>query len=88
MEEERSNMQQATKEVETTEVTKVFNGVRVEYSIDRLRLIASSINGRAGFTSKQIDAFLLIYRHELQSKLDQTVKNFIQSKIGIEQPYK
>jgi hypothetical protein len=60
----------------------------VEYSIDRLRLIASSINGRAGFTSKQIDAFLLIYRHELQSKLDQTVKNFIQSKIGFEQPYK
>jgi len=69
-------------------VTRVFNGVRVEYSIDRLRLIASSINGRAGFTSKQIDAFLLIHQNELQSKLDQTVKNFIQSKIGIEQPYK
>lgn len=77
-------MQQATKEVETTEVTEVFNGIRVEYSIDRLRLIAASIKGRAGFTSKQMEAFLLIHQNELQSKLDQTVKNFVQSKIGFE----
>ena len=54
--------------------------VYVIYSRDRLRNIACEY--REGFTSRQAQAFLDLYREELVDLLDTTVKNFLKQKVG------
>jgi hypothetical protein len=57
-----------------------FQGVRVEYTIDRLRQLAGYV--RPGATTEDIRAFLLLYGGELGSKIDKTVRDFLQEKLG------
>lgn len=54
--------------------------VYVIYSRDRLRMLGGEL--REGFSSKQAQAFLDLYRDELVDLLDTTVKNFLKEKVG------
>jgi len=54
--------------------------IYVIYSRERLRHLAAEC--REGFTSKQSQAFLDLYRNELVDLLDTTVKDFIKKKVG------
>lgn len=63
-----------------THVLLPEESIYVIYSRDRLRHIAAE--QREGFTSKQAQAFLDLYRDELVDLLDTTVKNFIKEKVS------
>src|SRR5271156_374595 len=57
-----------------------FDGVRVEYNSNRLRLLGKLIRnakGESEFTSEQVQAFLLIHGKELNDRLDATVRDFL-----------
>lgn len=61
----------------------VFEGVRAEYNIQRLRLIGSLVRKSRGeeFTSDQAKAFLLLHSRELTDRLDKTVREFMKEKL-------
>jgi hypothetical protein len=59
------------------------SGVRVEFSIDRLRgLGAIARKNKGGFTSEQVKAFLALYDEELNDLLNQTVRKFVEEKLS------
>lgn len=65
-------------------VPQPFDGVRVEYTIDQLRLIGKLIRNSKGnpeFTSEQTRAFLLLHGQELQDRLDATIRSFVKEKL-------
>jgi hypothetical protein len=58
--------------------------VKVEYGVDRLRLLGKLVRKQKGdpeFTSEQARAFLLLHRVELQERLDATVRQFLKEKL-------
>ncbi len=58
-------------------------GIRINFSEDKLRLMAATIRKhRGGFSSEQTTAFLTLYGEELRDYLNQAVRDFIQKKVG------
>ncbi len=61
-----------------------FDGIRVEYDANRLRLLGKLVRKSKGdpeFTSEQARAFLLLHSQELQDRLDKTVREFLKEKL-------
>lgn len=62
-----------------------FDGIRAEYSIDRLRSIGTITRRIKGgdpvFTSVQARAFLQLHSKELNDRLDQTLRDFFKEKL-------
>lgn len=61
-----------------------FDGIRVEYTADRLRLLGKLVRKSKGdpeFTSDQARAFLLLHGQELQDRLDKTMRDFLKEKL-------
>jgi hypothetical protein len=61
-----------------------FNGLRVEYDINRIRGIGAltvKSKGESEFTSDQAKAFVLLHGKELQDRLDKTVRDFLKEKL-------
>lgn len=61
-----------------------YDGVRVQYNVERLRLLSTAVRKSKGenFTSEQVHAFLLLHGQELQDALDKAVWHFLQAKLG------
>ena len=61
-----------------------FDGIQIAYSADRLRQVGQHIAAKKGreFGSKEARAFMLLYGQELTDKLDATVRQFLQEKLG------
>jgi hypothetical protein len=57
-----------------------FEGIQVEYSVDKLRLLVSA--HRQGFSSDETRAFLTLYAGELKALLDKTIRDFLKNKVG------
>jgi hypothetical protein len=62
----------------------VFEGVRSAYDLQRIRLLASKIREKRGedFSSEKARAFLLLHGQELQDKIDDLVRTFIEEKLS------
>jgi len=61
-----------------------FDGIRVEYDANRLRLLGKLVRKSKGdpeFTSDQARAFLLLHGQEIQDRLDKTVRDFLKEKL-------
>ena len=58
-----------------------YQGVKVEYSLDKLRLLAGTARKRE-FSSVETRAFLCLYGEELKDKLNQTIREFVQDKLN------
>lgn len=61
-----------------------FDGIKVEYDINRLRLmgkLARKTKGESVFTSEQARAFLLLHGQELRDRLDKAVREFLKEKL-------
>jgi len=61
-----------------------FDGIEVSYSLDRLRQIGHLVSQAKGreFGTTETRALLLLYGQELVSALDETVRKFLQEKLG------
>ncbi len=61
-----------------------FDGVQVSYSVDRLRQIGSLVSAKKGreFGTTETRALLLLYGQDLQDRLDDAVRQFLQEKLG------
>jgi hypothetical protein len=61
-----------------------FPGIRVAYTIERLRLLGRLLRKEKGgeFTSAQAEAFLLLHREELGERLALTVREFMKEKLA------
>lgn len=55
---------------------------QIEVSVERLRLLGSKIRKDSEFTSEDAKAFLQLYGEQLKSKMEQTLKDFLQEKLG------
>ena len=61
----------------------VFEGVRANFALDRIRLLATALRrDKGGFSTEQARAFLLLYGEELQDAIDKTVREFLKEKVG------
>lgn len=62
----------------------VFEGIRVSYSIDRLRQIGHLVSAKKGreFGTAETRALLLLYGQDLQDRLDEAVRKFLEEKIS------
>jgi hypothetical protein len=62
----------------------VFEGIRAAYGIDRLRQIGHLASAKKGreFGTAETRALLLLYGEELQDRLDETVRKFLEEKLG------
>jgi hypothetical protein len=58
----------------------LYQGVKVEYSLDKLRLLAGTARKRE-FSTTETRAFLCLYEEELKDKLNQTIREFVQEKL-------
>ena len=61
-----------------------YDGVRIDYSVSRLREIGKNVRKAKGdgeFTSDQVRAFLMLHGKELQDKLDNAVREFLKEKL-------
>jgi hypothetical protein len=61
-----------------------FDGIRVAYGIDRLRQIGHLASAKKGreFGTTETRALLLLYGAELQDRLDETVRKFLEEKLS------
>jgi hypothetical protein len=61
-----------------------FNGISVSYDLDRLRQIGHLAGAKKGreFGTMETRALLLLYGAELQDRLDQTVRKFLEEKLS------
>lgn len=59
-----------------------FKGLELQIKLSTLRLMAAQIRRMRGFSTKETEAFLLLYREELQQKLTDTVKEFLKEKLA------
>lgn len=60
-----------------------FDGITVSYDVDRLRQIGHlSVKKGREFGTSETRALLLLYGAELIDRLDDTVRNFFQEKLG------
>ena len=59
---------------------ELYQGIKIEYSLDKLRLLASTIRKRE-FSTTETLAFLCLYEDELKDKLNQTIREFVQEKL-------
>ena len=61
-----------------------FEGIRATYTVDRLRQIGQLTSAKNGkiFGTKETHALLLLYGSELQDRLDETVREFFEEKLG------
>jgi hypothetical protein len=55
--------------------------LKVEMSYDQLRELGKNVR-KDGFTTAQVQAFLTLYKHDLDELLTQAVREFITKKIG------
>lgn len=63
----------------TTQTT----GIRADFDISTLRLIADKIRrNKGGFSSEQVKAFLLLYEEELLDKVRAAVCAFLEEKLA------
>ena len=62
----------------------VFEGIEVSYSVDRLRQIGHHVSAGKGreFSTAETRAFILLYGQELQDKLNETVRKFLEEKLS------
>jgi hypothetical protein len=66
-----------------TQDTEPFLGVRAEFDISALRLIADQIRrNKGGFSSEQVKAFLLLYDEELHDRVKAAVRKFLEDKLA------
>lgn len=61
-----------------------FEGIRLQYDLNRVRLLGGKARQSRGddFTSEKARAFLLLHGQELQDKIDKTVREFLEEKLG------
>jgi len=63
-----------------------YDGISVQFDVSRIRQLGG--NARAtretatDFTSEKARAFLLLHGAELKNKIDETVRSFIEEKLG------
>ena len=59
-------------------------GIHVSYSLDKLRQLASKVRKEKGgeFSTEQVKAFLSLFGEDLEDRLNQTVREFLQEKLG------
>jgi len=59
-----------------------FEGVRIAYDLNRLRLLGKFARKQEGeFSSEQARAFVLLHGAELEERLHQTVRDFLKEKL-------
>lgn len=61
-----------------------FEGVRVSYDLNRLRLLGKLVvkpKGDADFSTDQTRAFVLLHGPELEDRLQKTVRDFMKEKL-------
>lgn len=64
--------------------TLPFVGIEVKYDVNRVRLLGRLVRKQKGvgeFSSEEARAFILLYGKELQDRLDQTVRQFLEEKL-------
>jgi hypothetical protein len=61
-----------------------YDGVRVEYPTQRLRLLGRLVTKAKGgdFGTEQTKAFLLLHSTELRDRIDKTVRDFLSEKLA------
>lgn len=61
-----------------------FDGVQVSYSMDRIRQVGRLVSAKKGrnFGTEEARALVLLYGQELTDRLDKTVRDFLQEKLG------
>lgn len=61
-----------------------YDGVRVEYPTQRLRLLGRLVTKAKGgdFGTEQTKAFLLLHDTELRDRIDKTVREFLTEKLA------
>ena len=60
-----------------------FDGIQASYPVDRLRQIGHHVSAGKGkeFSTTETRAFLLLFGKELQDRLNETVRNFLEEKL-------
>jgi len=61
-----------------------YSGLRVEYSLSKLRQIATTIRKDRSneFSTGQTAAFLDLYREDLEARVNDAVRKFLEEKLG------
>jgi hypothetical protein len=61
-----------------------FDGITVSYDVDRLRQIGHLVSAKKGreFGTTETRALLLLYGTELQDRLNETVRKFLEEKLS------
>lgn len=62
----------------------VFEGVRVSYDLNRLRLLGRLVRQQKGgseFSTDEAEAFVLLHGTELEERLQKTVREFLKEKL-------
>jgi len=61
-----------------------YDGIRVEYPTQRLRLLGRLVTKAKGgdFGTEQTRAFLLLHSTELHDRIDKTVRDFLKEKLA------
>lgn len=59
-------------------------GIQLNYSLDKLRQLASKVRKDKGgeFSTEQVQAFLSLFGEDLEERLNQTVREFLQEKLA------
>jgi hypothetical protein len=58
-----------------------YLGVRAEFPIDRLRILANTIRKSNDFSTEQVHAFLSLYKEDLEARLNTAARVFIEEKL-------
>lgn len=59
-----------------------YPGVRFDFSLDRIRVLANVIGKRNDFSTEQVNAFLSLYREEFEAHVNKAAREFIERKLG------
>jgi hypothetical protein len=60
-----------------------FTGVRVEFPLDKIRLMATPVRkDRGEFSTVQAQSFLTLYKEEFEERLNAAALEFIKEKLG------
>jgi hypothetical protein len=56
--------------------------LRVEFSVNKLRLMGGAVRKTNGFSTEQAQAFLSLYRGEFEERLNAAAREFIEEKLA------
>jgi hypothetical protein len=58
-----------------------YQGVRFDFSLDRIRILANVIGKRNDFSTEQVNAFLALFREEFEAHVNKAAREFVEGKL-------